>query len=41
MFSEGVSMVIQWQPDLLLVGQAENAEDAVPGGRGGLYGDKQ
>ena len=27
-FREGLSMVIQSQPDLLLVGQAENAEDA-------------
>ena len=26
---EGLSMVIQSQPDLLLVGQAENAEDAL------------
>ncbi len=28
-FREGLSMVIQSQPDLLLVGQAENAEDAL------------
>src|SRR5215469_16355594 len=28
-FSQGLSMVIQSQPDLLLVGQAENAEDAL------------
>jgi DNA-binding NarL/FixJ family response regulator len=28
-FREGLSVVIQSQPDLLLVGQAENAEDAV------------
>jgi len=28
-FCEGLSMVIQSQPDLLLVGQAENAEDAL------------
>ena len=28
-FREGLSMVIQSQPDLLLVGQAESAEDAV------------
>src|SRR5262245_9671186 len=40
-FREGLSMVTQSQPDLLLVGQAENAEDAVPEGRGGLYGDKK
>lgn len=29
MFREGLSMVIQAQPDLHLVGQAENAEDAI------------
>ena len=28
-FCEGLSMVIQSQPDLFLVGQAENAEDAL------------
>jgi CheY-like chemotaxis protein len=28
-FREGLSMIIQSQPDLLLVGQAENAEDAL------------
>ena len=28
-FREGLSMVIQSQPDLFLVGQAENAEDAL------------
>ena len=28
-FREGLSMVIQSQPDLLLVGRAENAEDAL------------
>ena len=28
-FREGLSMVIQSQPDLRLVGQAENAEDAL------------
>ena len=28
-FREGLSKVIQSQPDLLLVGQAENAEDAL------------
>src|SRR6476646_7336820 len=28
-FREGLSMLIQLQPDLLLVGQAENAEDAL------------
>src|SRR5215470_2206266 len=28
-FREGLSMVIQSQPDLLLVGQAQNAEDAL------------
>src|SRR5947207_6909169 len=28
-FREGLSMVIQSQPDLVLVGQAENAEDAL------------
>ena len=28
-FREGLGMVIQSQPDLLLVGQAENAEDAL------------
>src|SRR5438105_15513479 len=28
-FREGLSMVIQSQPDLLLLGQAENAEDAL------------
>ena len=28
-FREGLSMLIQSQPDLLLVGQAENAEDAL------------
>src|SRR5215469_10968821 len=28
-FREGLSMVIESQPDLLLVGQAENAEDAL------------
>ena len=28
-FREGLSMAIQSQPDLLLVGQAENAEDAL------------
>ena len=39
MFREGSSMVTQSRPDLLLVGQAENAEDAVLEGRGGLYGD--
>jgi hypothetical protein len=40
-FCEGLSIVIESQPDLLLVRQAENAEDAVPEGRGGLYGDKK
>jgi DNA-binding NarL/FixJ family response regulator len=29
LFREGLSMVIQSQPDLVLVGQAENAEDAL------------
>ena len=28
-YREGLSMVIQSQPDLLLIGQAENAEDAI------------